>query len=321
MNQRNSKNSSIIYGPVLSRRFGYSLGIDIVPYKTCTYDCVYCQLEKTTNKTVERKRYIKVNIKNFLGNLKDVVNSNKRIDYITFSGLGEPTLNSDIGMLIGRVKEITNIPVVVLTGGGLLYKEDVVNDIKNADLIKVSFDAPNDKILKKINRPHHNINFQNNLDGLKQLLRNFNGRIWLEIMLVKGLNDGINEANEFKNIIDDIDIAGNGIEKIHLNTSVRPTGGKNVLIPDSKRLLKIREILGKKTEIIQYSKVELQTKHRDNLENDIVELVKRRPVSAKDISDSLEVNLNEVIKSLRELLIKDKIKNKVYNNSKYYYIE
>ncbi len=321
MSQRNNKNSSIIYGPVLSRRFGYSLGIDIIPYKICTYDCIYCQLGKTTNKTVERKRYIKVNIKKFLGNLKDIVNSNKRIDYITFSGLGEPTLNSDIGMLIGRVKEITNIPVVVLTGGGLLYKEDVVNDIKNADLIKVSLDAPNDKILKKINRPHHNINFQNNLDGLKQLLRNFNGKVWLEIMLVKGLNDGIDEANEFKNIIYDIDIVGNGIEKIHLNTSVRPTGGKNVLIPDSKRLLKIREILGKKTEIIQYSKVELQTKHRDNLENDIVELAKRRPVSAKDISDSLEVNLNEVIKSLRELLIKDKIKNKVYNNSKYYYIE
>jgi wyosine [tRNA(Phe)-imidazoG37] synthetase (radical SAM superfamily) len=321
MSQRNNKNSSIIYGPVLSRRFGYSLGIDIIPYKICTYDCIYCQLGKTTNKTVERKRYIKVNIKKFLGNLKDVVNSNKRIDYITFSGLGEPTLNSDIGMLIGRVKEITNIPVAVLTGGGLLYKEDVVNDIKNADLIKVSLDAPNDKILKKINRPHHNINFQNNLDGLKQLLGSFNGKVWLEIMLVKGLNDGIDEANEFKNIINDIDIIGNGIEKIHLNTSVRPTGGKNVLIPDSKRLLKIREILGKKTEIIQYSKVELQTKHRDNLENDIVELVKRRPVSAKDISDSLEVNLNEVIKSLRELLIKDKIKNKVYNNSKYYYIE
>jgi len=321
MSQRNNKNSSIIYGPVLSRRFGYSLGIDIIPYKICTYDCIYCQLGKTTNKTVERKRYIKVNIKKFLGNLKDVVNSNKRIDYITFSGLGEPTLNSDIGMLIGRVKEITNIPVAVLTGGGLLYKEDVVNDIKNADLIKVSLDAPNDKILKKINRPHHNINFQNNLDGLKQLLGSFNGKVWLEIMLVKGLNDGIDEANEFKNIINDINIIGNGIEKIHLNTSVRPTGGKNVLIPDSKRLLKIREILGKKTEIIQYSKVELQTKHRDNLENDIVELVKRRPVSAKDISDSLEVNLNEVIKSLRELLIKDKIKNKVYNNSKYYYIE
>lgn len=321
MNQRNSKNSSIIYGPVLSRRFGYSLGVDIIPYKTCTYDCIYCQLGKTTNKTVERKRYIKVNIKNFLGNLKDVVNSNKRIDYITFSGLGEPTLNSDIGMLIGRVKEITNIPVAVLTGGGLLYKEEAVNDIKNADLIKVSLDAPNDRILKKINRPHHNINFQNNLDGLKRLLSSFNGKVWLEIMLIGGLNDGIDEANEFKNIIDDINIVGNGIEKIHLNTSVRPTGGKNVLIPDHKRLLKIREILGKKTEIIQYSEVESQTKHKGNLENDIVELVKRRPVSAKDISDSLEVNLNEVIKSLRELLVKDKIKNKVYNNIKYYYIK
>jgi len=193
-----------------------------------------------------------------------------------------------------------------------------VSDIKNADLIKVSLDAPNDKILKKINRPHHNINFQKNLDGLKQLLDSFNGRVWLEIMLVKGINDAIETANEFKNIIDAI---GNGIEKIHLNTTVRPTGGKNVLIPDSKRLLEIKEILGEKAKIIKYKKTKLQDKKRKNLENDIIELAKRRPVSAKDISDSLEVNLNEVIKSLRELLIKDKINNKVYNNIKYYYIK
>ena len=318
MNQRNNKKSSIIYGPVLSRRFGYSLGIDIIPYKTCTYDCIYCQLGKTTNKTVERKRYTKVNIKIFLQDLKNIISSDKKIDYITFSGLGEPTLNSDIGILIDRVKEVTDIPVVVLTGGGILYKEEVVSDIKNADLIKVSLDAPNDKILKKINRPHHNINFQKNLDGLKQLLGSFNGKVWLEIMLVKGINDAIETANEFKNIIDAI---GNGIEKIHLNTTVRPTGGKNVLIPDSKRLLEIKEILGEKAKVIKYKKTKLQDKKRKNLENDIIELAKRRPVSAKDISDSLEVNLNEVIKSLRELLIKDKINNKVYNNIKYYYIK
>ncbi len=318
MNQRNNKKSSIIYGPVLSRRFGYSLGIDIIPYKTCTYDCVYCQLGKTTNKTVERKRYTKVNIKKFLQDLKNIISSDKKIDYITFSGLGEPTLNSDIGILIERVKKVTDIPVVVLTGGGILYKEDVINDIKNADLIKVSLDAPNDRVLKKINRPHHNINFQKNLDGLKQLLGSFNGKVWLEIMLVKGINDAIETANEFKSIIDGI---GNGIEKIHLNTTVRPTGGEDVFIPDLKRLLEIKKILGEKAEIIKYKETKSQDKQRNNLESDIIELAKRRPVSARDISGSLEVNLNEVIKSLRELLIKDKIKNKVYNNIKYYYIK
>jgi len=321
MKQKNNKKSSIIYGPVLSRRFGYSLGIDIVPYKICTYDCVYCQLGKTTNKTVDRKRYTKVDIKKFLQDLKDIISSDKKIDYITFSGLGEPTLNSDIGILIDKVKEVSDIPVVVLTGGGILYKEDVVDDIKNADLIKVSLDAPNDKILKKINRPNNNINFKKNLDGLKQLLDSFNGKVWLEIMLVKGINDAIKTANEFKNIIEDIDAIGNGIEKIHLNTTVRPTGGKNVLIPDLKRLLEIKEILGEKAKIIKYKETKLQDKQRKNLENDIIELAKRRPVSAKDISGSLEVNLNEVIKSLRELLIKSKIKNKVYNNIKYYYIK
>ena len=257
----------------------------------------------------------------FLQDLKDIISSDKKIDYITFSGLGEPTLNSDIGILLDKVKEVPDIPVVVLTGGGILYKEDVADDIKNADLIKVSLDAPNDKILKKINRPNNNINFKKNLDGLKQLLDSFNGKVWLEIMLVKGINDAIKTANEFKNIIEDIDAIGNGIEKIHLNTTVRPTGGKNVLIPDLKRLLEIKEILGEKAKIIKYKETKLQDKQRKNLENDIIELAKRRPVSAKDISGSLEVNLNEVIKSLRELLIKSKIKNKVYNNIKYYYIK
>ena len=129
---------SIIYGPVLSRRFGYSLGIDIVPYKTCTYDCIYCQLGKTTNKTVERKRYISIDLAELIKGLKKAIKDNKRIDYITFSGAGEPTLNLDIGMLIDGVKKVTNIPVVVLTGGGILYKESVRDDIKKADLVKIS---------------------------------------------------------------------------------------------------------------------------------------------------------------------------------------
>lgn len=311
---------SIIYGPVLSRRFGYSLGIDIVPYKTCTYDCIYCQLGKTTNKTVKRKRYISIDLAELITGLKKAIKDNKRIDYITFSGAGEPTLNLDIGMLIDGVKKVTNIPVVVLTGGGILYKESVRDDIIKADLVKISFDAPNDKILRLINRPETNINFIKNFEGLKKLLSVFKGRIWLEIMLIKGINDDIGTAEEFKKIIDGIDDIGTGIERIHLNTAVRPTGSKDVSIPDLERLNKIKTILGRKAEIIRYKEIEISGSGRKDLSNDIVELSKRRPVSINDISESLKVNINEVIKCLRELLIKGKLKYKIYNSTKYYYV-
>jgi wyosine [tRNA(Phe)-imidazoG37] synthetase (radical SAM superfamily) len=311
---------SIIYGPVLSRRFGYSLGIDIVPYKICTYDCIYCQLGKTTNKTVERKRYISIDLAELIEGLKKAIKDNKRIDYITFSGAGEPTLNQDIGILINKVKEATDIPVVVLTGGGILYKESVRDDIKKADIIKVSFDAPNDKILRKVNRPSHEIDFAKNIEGLKKMLKVFEGKIWLEIMLIKGINDDISVAEEFKKIIDEIDDIGTGIEKIHLNTAVRPTGSKDVSIPDLERLNKIKTILGRKAELIKYKEIKVSGSGRKNLSNDIIELSKRRPVSIKDINESLKVNINEVIKCLRELLIEGKLKYKIYNSTKYYYV-
>jgi wyosine [tRNA(Phe)-imidazoG37] synthetase (radical SAM superfamily) len=304
---------SIIYGPVLSRRFGYSLGIDIVPYKICTYDCIYCQLGKTTNKTVERKRYISIDLAELIEGLKKAI-------YITFSGAGEPTLNQDIGILIDGVKKVTNIPVVVLTGGGILYKESVREDLKKADIVKISFDAPNDKILRKVNRPHREIGFSKNKEGLKKLLSIFKGRIWLEIMLIKDINDDIGTVEEFKNIIDEIDDIGTGIERIHLNTAVRPTGSKDVSIPDLKRLNKIKAMLGRKAEIIRYKRIEVSGSGRKDLSNDIIELSKRRPVSIKDISESLEVNINEVIKCLRELLIEGKLKYKIYNSTKYYYV-
>src|SRR4030042_4592701 len=166
--------SYLFYGPVLSRRFGYSLGIDLVPFKVCVYDCLYCQLGKTINKTAERKRYMDIDFKDFEIELKKRIKNYSYLDYITFSGSGEPTLNSDIGKLIGIVKENSSIPIAVLTSGGTLGFNDVINDIKGADLIKVSLDAPYNRLLKKINRPCREVNFNKNIAGFKKLLNNFN---------------------------------------------------------------------------------------------------------------------------------------------------
>ena len=311
---------SIFYGPVLSRRFGYSLGVDIIPYKICSYDCTYCQLGKTTTKTINRKSYVKINLEEFKYSLCSIIDKNERIDYITFSGSGEPTLNKNIGTLIKQVKSITDIPVAVLTNGSLLNKKGVIDDIKKADLIKVSMDAPDQKYLQKINRPHPDIKFASLSEGLNLLLNTFKGKVWLEIMLIKGINDSLETAYEFEAFLKNLqDISpGLSIEKIHLNTPVRPPGSRKVFVPDYDRLLEIKKILGKKAELIKELDIEITGNKDKSLTNNIIELARRRPVTSRDISKSLMVNTNEVIKCLKPLLEQEKIKFKVHNNERFY---
>jgi len=310
----------LFYGPVLSRRFGYSLGIDLVPLKVCVYDCIYCQLGRTTNKTAERKRYMDIDFKDFKIELKKRIKNCFYLDCITFSGSGEPTLNSDIGKLIGIVKENSDIPVAVLTSGGTLGFDGVINDIKGADLIKVSLDVSDNRLLKKINRPCREVDFSKNISGLRELLKVFNGNIWLEIMLLKDINDEIDSAYRFKHIIDDL---GKGIKKVHLNTSVRSLdkfrGLYDLQIPDSSRLKEIKDILGNKAQII--GKVDYKKYNRTliKMEEEIIELLKRRPVSIKDISLSLGLNLNEVIKIIDKLLSEGEIGYSINENMKYYF--
>lgn len=311
----------IFYGPVLSRRFGYSLGVDIIPYKVCSYDCVYCQLGGTTKKTTSRKQYLKIDLEEFKNDLNIKLKGKQRIDYITFSGSGEPTLNKDLDILIHEVKDMTDIPVVVLTNGSLLYKEEVIYSIREADLIKVSIDAPDQISLEKINCPHPDIKFALLSEGLNLLLNTFRGKVWIEIMLIKGLNDSLDTAYEFKAYLKNLAKVSSGsiIEKIHLNTPVRPAESHNIMPPDRDRLIEIKKILGDKAELIKERQEDFKSKIDTKLKEAIIGLARRRPVNIRDISGSLQVNMNQVIKCLKELLETNKIKYKMYKNKKYYY--
>lgn len=306
----------MFYGPVLSRRFGYSLGIDLVHLKVCVYDCIYCQLGSTTNKTIERKKYIDIDFKDFETELKKRIKNYSYLDYITFSGSGEPTLNSDISKLIDIIKKNSDIPVLVLTSGGTLGFDGVVDDIKRADLIKVSLDAPDNRLLKKINRPCREVSFDRNISGLKKLLDDFSGDIWLEIMILEGINDDLDSAYMFKHIIEDL---GEGIKKIHLNTAIRYTGENYLKLPNQERLEKIKDILGSKAQIIEKVIYKKYNRELVKIEEEIIELLKRRPVSINDIASSLGVNLNEVIKIIDKLLYEGEIKYSINNNMKYYF--
>ncbi len=308
---------NLFYGPVLSRRFGYSLGIDLIPFKACVYDCIYCQLGRTTNRTTERKKYIDIDFDEFRSMLVKKIDECQYLNYITFSGSGEPTLNSDISKLIGIIKKVTEIPVVVLTSGGTLGCDGVIDDIIEADIIKVSLDAPDNNILKKINRPCTGVDFDKNISGLKKLLSSFSGNVWLEIMIMKGINDDLDSVCKFKEVIECL---GEGIEKIHINTAVRPSGGEYMRLPVRQKLQEIKDALGKKAEIIGKVDTKKYSRNLLMIEDEIVGLLKRRPATIKDIASALGINLNEAIKIIDKLFSEGIIESKARQNTKYYYM-
>jgi len=235
-----------LYGPVKSRRIGFSLGVNLTPYKTCNFDCVYCQLGKTVTLTNERKEYIKVS--EVLDELKYWLENNKEVaqdfDYITLSGSGEPTLNSGFGQLISGIRKLTAHKIAVLTNASLLADPQVRLEMLGVDLIVPSLDAVTQNLFVEVDRPYPDIKIENIINGLIALRREFRGKIWLEVMLIKGLNDDIRHIRKLKEVIDRINP-----DKIQLNSPVRTTAEINVQLVPKTKLNKIKDILGEKVEI------------------------------------------------------------------------
>jgi wyosine [tRNA(Phe)-imidazoG37] synthetase (radical SAM superfamily) len=312
LNKSQDKSPAIcIYGPVPSRRLGFSLGIDIIPSKTCSLDCIYCQLGPTTQKTVQRKEYI--SWRKILSQIKNVLSSGQRIDYLTFSGSGEPTLNSALGKLIREIKKITSIPVAVLTNSSLLSRKSVRKALMDANLVVPSLDTTNQEVFTKINRPHPSLKAEQILEGLKKFRQEFKGSIWLEIMLVKSINDSPSHIINLKEVIKEIKP-----EKVQLNTVVRPPSEEFAYPLSLKELEKIKDTLGNNCEIIAEFKKKKQIPRAENLEAAILSMIRRRPVTLSDISTSLGKNRNEIIKHLNPLLQEGKIKAVVHKHLKYY---
>jgi wyosine [tRNA(Phe)-imidazoG37] synthetase (radical SAM superfamily) len=305
---------SYIYGTVPSRRLGYSLGVDTIPFKTCTFDCIYCQLSKTTHKTVERKEYVPT--RKILGQLKKILSAEKKIDYITFAGSGEPTLHSEIGKIIKAIKKMTSIHIAVITNGSLLFEKKLRNDLQNADLVVPSLDAVTDEIFKKINRPCPSLDIEKIITGLKDFRREFKGLIWLEIMLAKGINDDLKHLQKIKSIITEIKP-----DKIQLNTVVRPPNEKFARPLNLEDLERIRDFFGDRCEIISKFKREKRRIYSKDIERDIIELIRRRPVTLEDISKVLGIHQNEAIKYINFLQESNKINFYYHQGVKYYKIK
>ncbi len=235
-----------IYGPVQSRRLGLSLGVSLTPHKTCNFDCVYCQLGSTKKKVSERSELVR--IEEIIAELKSWLASNtkesKLLDYVTLCGMGEPTLHTGIAEVIKEIKKSTAAKISVITNSSFLSDASLRQAIKNVDLIVPSLDAADEITFQKIDRPALNIHLEGIINGLINLRKEFSGNIWLEVMLVKGINDSFEHIKKLKEIINRINP-----DKIQLNSPVRTTAEQGVLSVDKDRLEKFKEILGEKCEI------------------------------------------------------------------------
>jgi len=302
---------NIVYGPVPSRRLGRSLGVDLVPYKVCSYDCVYCQLGSTGQTVIERKPYIPLDA--ILSQLSKKLKSGVKADFITLAGSGEPTLNSELGDIIKEIRKISDLPLSLITNGSLFWDERVRKAAVGADLVLPSLDAWDQKGFETINRPNSGIMFNEMAEGLVTFSREYSGAIWLEIFLLEGINSTEEDAGRFREWIKRMDP-----ERVQINTAVRPPAERKVSAVDMPGLDNFCRLLGEKAEIVASFKDHDAPGSKPGLEADILELLERRPCTLEDISSGLGVHRNEVIKYLDSLLSTGQVEQVERESAGYY---
>ncbi|MFC1593989.1 radical SAM protein [Candidatus Omnitrophota bacterium] len=235
-----------IYGPIQSRRLGVSLGVSLTPHKVCSFDCIYCQLGPTTQKEIQRKEYNSIyqifeELRTFL---QAYSSAKDKIDYITLAGFGEPTLNENIGALIERIKKLTSIPVAVLTNSSLFSKQEIRQALLNADMVMPTLCSVQQSDFELINRPAQGLQVSDIMQGLIEFRRAFRGKLWLEIMVIKGVNDSVVKVKQIKEFLQQLKP-----DKVFLNSPVRPPSETFIEPADRRTLVRMRESLGVGVEV------------------------------------------------------------------------
>jgi wyosine [tRNA(Phe)-imidazoG37] synthetase (radical SAM superfamily) len=237
----------------------------------------------------------------------------KKPDFITLSGSGEPTLNTNIGEIIRRIKDITSIPVAILTNSSLLSLDKVRRDLSEADVVLPSLDAVTPAFFEYINRPHTSLRIEGIISGLIQFRKQYRGQIWLEILFCRGVNDGNEEVEKFKGVIQKIQP-----DRVQLNTPVRPPAEDFAFPLTLGQLEAIRKTLGDKTEIISEFAAPLGEELNSVKDTEILNLIKRRPCTTEDISKALGLRIDEVVKHLDHLTKTGAIRYRMYDHRCYY---
>ncbi len=283
------------YGPVPSRRLGRSLGVDLVPLKTCNFNCVYCQLGPTPHTTIERADYVPV--EEIVPDVREQLAAGPRPDFVTLSGSGEPTLNASFGEIASAIRGLTDIPIALLTNGGLFHLPEVRAACGAIDLVLPSLDAGDEETFQRINRPHPSLSLDQVVSGLAQLRAEFDGEIWLEVFIVDGLNSSDGHVRSIGACVDRI-----GPDRVQINTAVRPPAERDVRAPSAERLEEIRQMLGPRAEVIVPGRAFEETTRAHAEKQEVLAMLRRRPCTLEDIANGLGIHPNEAVKCVRALL-------------------
>ncbi len=271
-----------VFGPVPSRRLGQSLGIDTIPLKTCNWNCVYCQLGRTRPVTNERRDYFPP--KEILAEVKAAVSAHSpgEIDWVTFVGSGEPLLHASTGWLIRNVKTISNLPVAVITNGSLLYLPEVRQELAEADAVLPSLDAGSAELYRKINRPHPEVTFQRLIDGLVAFRKEYLGKLWVEVMLVRGVNDTPGALRSIADTLQSIQP-----DAVHINLPSRPPVETWVQPPDQEGLMRALAILGNIAEVVHPAEGSFDMSGYENLVDAVIAIITRHPMRQEELESTL----------------------------------
>ena len=299
-----------LFGPVPSRRLGRSLGVDLTPYKTCSLDCVFCQLGRTTNKTVIREEYVSTEA--VIAEIDDWIKTDGKADYITLSGSGEPTLHSHFGEVIKFIQANSTIPAVVLTNGTLLNLPEVQEAALLADIVKVSLSAWDEASYGWVNRPHAQLKFTDLIQGQKAFRKQFHGKLWMEVFLIAGMNAAPSDVGRIAALAKEIEP-----DRIQLNTVVRPPAEKFATALSIERLSSFCPLFHPTAEVIAEFSTGKNLRLQANKET-ILSMLQRRPCTADQIAEGFGMHLNEVSKYLGNLIRTGQIREERKNNNVYY---
>jgi len=306
-----------LFGPVPSRRLGISLGVDLVPQKVCSLNCIYCEVGHTSTLTTERKEYIPYN--KVTSELEHYFANNPDPDYITFSGSGEPTLNIKIGNVLQFIKQKQPaIPVAVLTNGTLLSDKKVRDELMDANVVLPSLDAATKITFQRINRPAPQLTVEKTIQGLIDFRQEFSGQLWLEVFILPGYNDNIDDLNALKTAIKDIKP-----DKIQLNTLDRPGAVADIHAANHEDLKKVVAYWGlDNVEIIAAApeRKNIQS-YRKDAETAILGTISRRPCTVEDLTKILGLHMNEINKYLDVLEAESKIESVRQERGVFYQIK
>jgi wyosine [tRNA(Phe)-imidazoG37] synthetase (radical SAM superfamily) len=304
------KNYRYLFGPVPSRRFGRSLGVDLTPRKTCSLNCVFCQLGPTPQTTLERREYVPT--EDVLAELGDWLNSGGQADYISLAGSGEPTLHSGFGKVLRYIREHSDIPSALLTNSTLLHLPEVRAAAAEADVVKASLSAWNQASFGWINRPDPHLRFDDILAGLQTFRSEYSGQIWLEVFLVGGMNATRADVRKIAALAATI-----APDRIQLNTAVRPPA-EDFATPLSRRQLEeLAPLFEPPAEVIAEFDRSAAPKFEVNLES-ICAMLQRRPCTAGQIAQVFGLHPNEVAKYLGRLVREARIRSESRDGEVYY---